>query len=87
MYSSTKISRSNGMILVFKAGYSWILTFKERNHYLMKCLEARKIRADLRRKANVGARGGQPSNNAKKGRSLGDDQPCGCRVCHGGILL
>jgi hypothetical protein len=46
------------------------------------------VRADLRRKAGVGASDGQPgSNNAMEGRSLDNDlnpKPFGCRASHGG---
>jgi hypothetical protein len=47
-------------------------------------LVARRVRAEQRWDAGVGAGDGQPGSNAKKGRSLAVDQPYASRAFPGG---
>jgi hypothetical protein len=74
-----KISRSGSPILLFKDNFSLdtLLFIKERDPHIKRCLAARRVRVDLRRKAGVGASGVQPGSNAKERRSPYYDQPRG----------
>jgi hypothetical protein len=54
------------------------LLLRERELYLMTFVAARRVRMDMRRKACVGASGGQPESSAEDGRSLDGVQPYGC---------
>jgi hypothetical protein len=56
----------------------------ERDMYLNSCLAARRVPANLWRKAGVRAGGGPPGSSEREGRSLDFDQPCGCRAYRGG---
>jgi hypothetical protein len=57
---------------------------RERDMCLMKRFAARRVRADVSRKAGVKDGGGLPGSNTMKGRSMDDDEHCGCRASHKG---
>jgi hypothetical protein len=70
---------------IFKLIYPRILfLFWERDLYLKIIIAGNMVWTGLRRKADIGASGGQPGSNAMGGRSLDDDRPCGYRTYPGG---
>jgi hypothetical protein len=58
----------------FKTNYPYnTLMFREWDLFLMSFLGARRVRTDMRRKAGVGASGGQLGSGTNEGRSLDDN--------------